>query len=116
MASEYSLNLKAVLDTSDVQQKLNQLKQQQASSGSNGGLGNGGIQQVLQRLNTTLTNLQRSIDKLAGQQGKQGNSPGANRMPPVVPPNRWTGGGRNSHLQNSPFTVSPLGLGKNLRI
>lgn len=37
-------------------------------------------------------------------------------MLPVVPPNRWTGGGRNSSLQNSPFTVSPLGLGKNLRI
>ena len=70
MASEYTLQLKAMLDTSDVQQKLNQLKQQQGASGGNGGLGNGGIQQALQRLNTTLTNLQRSIDKLYVKQGK----------------------------------------------
>lgn len=70
MASEYALQLKATLDTSDVQQKLGQLKQQQQSG--QGGVGGGGVQQALQRLNATLTNLQRSIDKLAGQQGKAG--------------------------------------------
>lgn len=112
MASEYSLALKATLDTSDVQQKLGQLKQQQQAG--QGGVAGGGVQQALQRLNATLTNLQRSIDKLAGQQGKQANTPGGSRMPPVVPVGRWTGG--NRALQNSKFGVSPLGLGKNLRI
>lgn len=85
MGSEYTLALKATLDTSEVQQKLDQLKKQQQGDG--GGLGGGGIQQTLQRLNTTLVNLQRSIDKLAAQQGNLGNSPGASRMPPIVPPN-----------------------------
>lgn len=76
MATEYALALKATLDTTDVQQKLNQLKQQQqgASSG-NGGLGSGGIQQALLRLNTTLMNLQRSIDRLSGQSGMNGRRP-----------------------------------------
>ena len=49
MATEYALQLKATLDASDVQQKLDQLKQQQQSG--QGGIGNGGVQQALQRLN-----------------------------------------------------------------
>lgn len=49
MASEYALQLKATLDTSDVQQKLGQLKQQQQSG--QGGVAGGGVQQALQRLN-----------------------------------------------------------------
>lgn len=68
MSTDYTLNLRAVLDTTEVQDKLNQLKEQQQSQG---GVGSS-IPQALQRLNTSITNLQRSIDKLTGSLGKDG--------------------------------------------
>lgn len=68
MATDYTLSLKAVLDTTEVQDKLNQLKEQQQSQG---GVGSS-IPQALQRLNTSITSLQRSIDKLSGALGKDG--------------------------------------------
>ena len=73
MATDYTLQLKATLDASDVQDKLNQLKEQQQSTG---GVGNG-IPQALQRLNATLTNLQRSIDRLSTGLGKDIRSTGS---------------------------------------
>ena len=39
MASEYTLSLKAVLDTTEVQQKLQQLKRAQQSADGQAGLG-----------------------------------------------------------------------------
>lgn len=110
MASEYALQLKATLDASDVQQKLGQLKQQQQSG--QGGVGGGGVQQALQRLNTTLTNLQRSIDKLAAQQGKQTGSSPAAKGTPVVFGNAM----RPAVSRPAPAAkVSPMAFGADLR-
>lgn len=55
---------------------------QQAGSGSGGGLGSNGIQQALQRLNGTLTTLQRSIDKLVS--GKYTGGQGTAYVPFVA--------------------------------
>lgn len=70
MASEHTLQLKAVLDTSDVKKKLDELKKQTASAGKGGdgsSVGtNTNLTSVLRNINTTLQNLQRSIDKLYG--------------------------------------------------
>ena len=63
--SEYTLRLKAILDTSDVQNKLSQLRLQQQSSNSTGGGFGGQLQQSLLKLNTTLVDLQHSIDGLS---------------------------------------------------
>lgn len=68
------------------------------------------------RLNTSIQNLQHAIEKLAGAQGNPANSTGANRMPPLVPPNRLPSGGRPLPPKQQSSLVSPLGLGKNLRI
>lgn len=73
MASEYSLRLKATLDTSSVQQELQRLRtaQQGGAGGGQGGQGGGGnltsLGTTLARLNTTMVNLQKSIDLLARQ-------------------------------------------------
>lgn len=70
MAQEHTLKLKAVLDTSDVQAKLNRLNSQQSqaqqagpSKGAPGGIAQG-INSVLLRLNNTLTQLNQSIVRM----------------------------------------------------
>ena len=66
----------------------------------------------MQRLNTTLTNLQRSIDKLSVQQGKQASTVGARGTPVVI-------GGRPlasaTSRPSSSARVSPMALGAGLR-
>ena len=70
MAQEHTLKLKAILDTSDVQAKLNRLNSQQAqaqqagpSQGAPGGIAQG-INNVLLRLNNSITQLNQSIVRL----------------------------------------------------
>ena len=74
--SEYELRLKAVLDTADVQQKLQQLRggQAQGPMGSQSQVGGvaqqgnlGGLSQTLSKLNTGITQLRQSIDRLNGR-------------------------------------------------
>lgn len=92
MASEYELKLRATLDTSDVKKQLDSLKQStkaQTTQGGNAPGGNLGV--LLRNLNTTLQNLQRSIDRLTAQ-GKAQVQHG--------------GGGRN----NGTFVPNPLAL------
>lgn len=73
MASSHVLKLKAVLDSSDVQNKLNQLRQTQNKTlGQNGtvrtpALGN--LPSLLSQLNTTLRQLNQNIQKLIGPRG-----------------------------------------------
>ena len=74
--SEYRLNLKAVLDTSQVQQELDKLKRAQQGGGGGGGgqsSAAGGerfganfskLDQTLQRLNQSVQRLQRSVEQL----------------------------------------------------
>ena len=101
MAQEHQLKLKAILDTSDVQNKLNQLNRQQggssspASSPSQSGLGNvaQNINNVLMRLNNSITQLNQSIVRLTNStrvpaQTTNKNSPNS---PTIIPPS----GGRN---------------------
>ena len=88
MATKHQLTLKAVLDTSQVKNELNKLRQNQqnATKGGTSAGFNGNISSVLRNLNTTLQSLQRSIDKLSGfekqrvksqmHQNSPGNSPG----------------------------------------
>lgn len=70
MAQEHTLKLKAILDTSDVQAKLNRLNSQQSqtqqagpSQGAPGGIAQG-INNVLLRLNNSITQLNQSIVRL----------------------------------------------------
>lgn len=72
MAQEHTLKLKAVLDTSDVQAKLNRLNSQQSqaqaqqagpSKGAPGGIAQG-INNVLLRLNNSITQLNNSIVRM----------------------------------------------------
>lgn len=80
MASEYALNLKATLDTQQVQQELNRLKStylvgsEDGNSFSKGPAGSAHMQKIevqLTKLNSVITNLQRSIEQLAKQQQRQ---------------------------------------------
>lgn len=70
MASSHTLKLKAVLDSSDVQNKLNQLRQTQNKTlGQNGtaampALGN--LPSILSQLNSTLRQLNQNIQKMIG--------------------------------------------------
>ena len=106
MASEYTLQLKAVLDTSDVQNKLNQLRNQQKQAlggqNQNGGMISpnlGGLNGVLNRLNTTLTQLNRAISQLTGGQNiRQTNGRGFN----------------GPMMFNSSKPVSPVGVASEL--
>lgn len=101
MATDYTLSLKAVLDTTEVQDKLNQLKEQQQSQG---GVGSS-IPQALQRLNSSITNLQRSIDKLTGAIGKDGVG-GTSHASSTIP---FAAASRQvlSNPKASPATTSP---------
>lgn len=78
--SEYTLRLKAILDTSDVQNKLSQLRLQQQSSNSTGGGFGGQLQQALLKLNTTLVDLQHSIDDLS-ERGRAYGTGGGGMFP-----------------------------------
>ena len=89
MASEYNLALKATLDTSQVQQELQRLKNAQIQSNSSGSASSGAVpnttrlDQTLIKLNQTIVNLQKSIDVLnrkTGSTASQYNSkmPSAN--------------------------------------
>lgn len=101
MATDYTLSLKAVLDTTEVQDKLNQLKEQQQSQG---GVGSS-IPQALQRLNSSITSLQRSIDKLSGSLGKDGVG-GSGHTSSTIP---FAAASRQvvSNPKASPATTSP---------
>lgn len=70
MASSHVLKLKAVLDSSDVQNKLNQLRQTQNKTlGQNGTVSTpalGNLPSLLSQLNTTLRQLNQNIQKLIG--------------------------------------------------
>lgn len=99
MASEYNLALKATLDTSQVQQELQRLKQAQGaaaagvSGGAKGPVGASQLQKIdaqLNKLNSAITGLQRAIEQLARSQGRpfspSGASPrGSGSSIPVVP-------------------------------
>lgn len=76
MASEYTLQLKATLDTAEVQQKLQQLRNQQnrqlsqenASKDVLGNLGNlNQFKTTISKLETALYSLQKSIEKLVNR-------------------------------------------------
>lgn len=74
MASTYSINLQAKLDTTSVQQELKKLRSAQQDvqavgvSAQNGGMGNiNGLDSTLTKLNTTMLNLQKAIERLSGR-------------------------------------------------
>ena len=112
--SEYRLNLKAVLDTSQVQQELDKLKRAQQAEHGGGGGGSpaaGGekfpanfsrLDQTLQRLNQSVQRLQRSVDQL-GRGFKQAQqaapAPGgrAGLGLPVIP-GKWVQGRSESSV------------------
>lgn len=113
MASEYNLRLKAVLDTSDVQQKLNQLRntQKQALNGSQPGqaaapnLGN--LASVLNRLNSTLMQLQNSINRLNSVNVNTRNG-SSNYIPlgPLGPIRHVSSSRRPSNLSDTASTIN----------
>ena len=89
MASEYNLALKATLDTSQVQQELQRLKNAQMQPNSSGSTSSGAVpnttrlDQTLIKLNQTIINLQKSIDALNRKTGSpagqySGKMPSAN--------------------------------------
>lgn len=81
MASEYSLRLKATLDTSSVQQELQRLRtaQQGGAGGGGGGQGGGGnltsLGTTLSRLNNSIVSLQKSIEALTRGQKAAESAP-----------------------------------------
>lgn len=95
MATDYELRLRAVLDTTDVQKKLEKLRlAQNAENGGNAQPMNSNLNQVLGRLNNTIHNLQVAVDRLNQSQIKsraQVSSPtvisaGRVRMPELKAP------------------------------
>lgn len=70
MATEYSLKLKAALDTSEVQQELNKLRTQTQAPMSRNGQSAGNLQNVnslgaqLSRTNVLLAQLNATLSKL----------------------------------------------------
>ena len=77
MASEYKLALKATLDTSQVQQELQRLKQSYTAGSEDGNLFSKGvpgaahmqkIEVQLTKLNSAISGLQRAVEQLARQQ------------------------------------------------
>lgn len=86
MATDYALNLRATLDTTQVKQQLQQLRaaQTQASQPNAGGLAGGSnmglshlqkIEVQLTKLNSTITGLQRAIEQLNRLNTQKVNSP-----------------------------------------
>ena len=106
MASEYNLALKATLDTSQVQQELQRLKQsykvgsEDGNSFSKGVQGKTNMQKLevqLTRLGQSITGLQRAIEQLARSYNRTatpGNSQQATNgqdAPPIAPPKSSNG-------------------------
>lgn len=89
--STHTLRLKATLDTTDVKQKLDQLRQAQKqalaggqASNATGGMSGGNLPMLtstLQRLNATMMQMQQAISRLA-----IGQSRGNNGAPPMPMP------------------------------
>ena len=89
--STHTLRLKATLDTTDVKQKLDQLRQAQKqalaggqASNATGGMSGGNLPMLtstLQRLNTTMMQMQQAISRLA-----IGQSRGSIGTPPMPMP------------------------------
>ena len=80
--STHTLRLKATLDTTDVKQKLDQLRQAQkqalAGGQQNAMAGGGGVSgnmpfltSTLQRLNSTMMQMQQAIARLSMSSGRQ---------------------------------------------
>ena len=79
MASNYAINLQAKLDTSSVQAELKKLREMQQQMGQGGnGQGNsaaqvnvGNIDRTLLKLNSTLTQLQKTIQQMPNKVGQK---------------------------------------------
>ena len=68
MAEQHTLTIKAELDTSGIQGKLDQLNQQkQSAAGGRGGVGTA-LTSQLTRLDRTLANLTKAVNQLAAGQ------------------------------------------------
>lgn len=109
MAQEHQLKLKAVLDTSDVQNKLNQLNRQQGGSSSpassptgQSGLGNvaQNINNVLMRLNNSITQLNQSIVRLTNATRVPAQTTNQN-SPTVIPPSGKLGQSISNFRENA---------------
>ena len=84
MASQYNLNLKATLDTSQVQQELQKLRSAQLAAGSDdgnsfskGAPGSAHMQKIevqLTRLGQSISTLQRAIEQLARAENRAASS------------------------------------------
>lgn len=84
MASQYNLNLKATLDTSQVQQELQKLRSAQLAAGSDdgnsfskGAPGAAHMQKIevqLTRLGQSISTLQRAIEQLARAESRAASS------------------------------------------
>ena len=98
MASQYNLQLKATLDTQQVQQELRKLRSAQMATYTDGSgpagssqMGLSHMQKIevqLTKLNTAISGLQRSIEQLGRVQGKpmpSGNTSPSATVPPIAP-------------------------------
>lgn len=93
MASEYTLRLKAALDTSEVQQELSKLRS--TSAGGPAGRGGasaaatsnlGSLGTTLTKINTTLAQLNQTLSRMAMQQKTMPVQTTAVRQPVVASP------------------------------
>lgn len=95
--STHTLRLKATLDTTDVKQKLDQLRQAQkqalAGGQQNAMAGGGGVSgnmplltSTLQRLNTTMMQMQQAISRLAISSSRPANTASMPYLPVVARP------------------------------
>lgn len=83
MAEQHTLTIKAELDTSGIQGKLDQLNQQkQSAAGGRGGVGTA-LTSQLTRLDRTLANLTKAVNQLAAGQ-KAASSVGTSAKSPVI--------------------------------
>lgn len=98
MASQYNLNLKATLDTSQVQQELQKLRSAQLAASSDdgnsfskGAPGTAHMQKIevqLTRLGQSISTLQRAIEQLARAENRatsSGNSQQAANSQSMLP-------------------------------
>lgn len=85
MAEQHTLTIKAELDTSGIQGKLDQLNQQkQNAAGGRGGVGTA-LTSQLTKLDRTLANLTKAVNQLAaGQKQAQGGVAASSARPVVV--------------------------------
>lgn len=84
MAEQHTLTIKAELDTSGIQGKLDQLNQQkQNAAGGRGGVGTA-LTSQLTRLDRTLANLTKAVNQLAAGQKSANGAVAASSARPVV--------------------------------